>query len=127
MSRRKIIIPSESPGGLSAAPCEHFGQCPVFTMVTVEENSISAVEVIPNDHVGCRNCFDPIKSLWERGMSVLLVYKLGLFPLRVLDSLGIPVHHLSDSKTVEEAVKGYLQNQLRDFSAYDTCSGECEH
>ena len=126
MSRRKIIIPSESPGGLNAAPCEHFGQCPVFTAVTVEENAISSVDVIPNSHVGCRNCFDPIKYLWERGMSALLVYKLAVFPLRILDTLGISVFRINTAASVQEAVEAYLQGQLKVFTPGDTCSGECE-
>ena len=127
MARRKIIIPSESPGGLDAATHEHFGQCPVFTVVAVEEEAISSVDVIPNTHVGCRNCFDPIKYLWEKGMSILLVHKLGVFPLRILDTLGISVFRVRSTMTVNEAVEAYLQNQLKTFGPCDTCSGECEH
>jgi predicted Fe-Mo cluster-binding NifX family protein len=127
MPARKIIIPSKSPGGLDATLCDHFGQCPTFTAVTIEKNSVSSVEVIPNTKLGCRNCYDPIRYLWEKGMNDLIVYKLGVFPLRILESLGVPVFYAGGTMTIKEAVESYLQGHLKAFSAYDTCSGECEH
>jgi predicted Fe-Mo cluster-binding NifX family protein len=60
-------------------------------------------------------------------MNDLIVYKLGVFPLRILESLGVPVFHAGGTMTIKEAVESYLQGQLKAFSAYDTCSGECEH
>lgn len=127
MPARKIIIPSEAPGGLNATLCDHFGQCAMFTAVTIEENSISSVEVFPNSKSGCRNCYDPIRYLWEKGMNILVVHKLGVFPLRILENLGVPVFYANVTMTVKEAAESYLKGQLKEFSSYDTCSGECEH
>ena len=127
MARRIIIVPSEIPGGLDAVPCEHFGQCAVFTIVTLEDNTISSVEAIDNVQSGCRNCFNTISFLREKGMSELLVRKIGIFPLRILDSIGIPIHYIGREGTVEAAVRSFLQGQLKDFDINDTCSGECEH
>ena len=126
MGRRKIIIPSEYPGGLDAAPSEHFGLCAMFTTVILENGVIASVTSNKNTHILCRNCFSPIKYLLENGMDVLLVNRLGLFPFRVLEGMRIPVYYFSGYRQVRGVLDDFLHGRLRRFTHDDTCNGDCE-
>ena len=125
MSLKKIVIPSESPGGLNAAPGEHFGQCAVFTVVTVEEGVIYSTTCHKNIHALCRNCFIPIKYLLDLGMDTLLVNRLGAMPLRILNEIGVSVYHFSNQKIVNDVVKDFIMGKLKQFTQNDVCHGEC--
>lgn len=126
MGRRTIIIPSEFPGGLEAAPSEHFGLCSMFTIVVEENGIIYSVKSNKNNHIRCRNCFSPIKYLLEIGMNVLIVNKLGLFPFRVLQNVDISVYYFSEYKNVHDVIEDFIHGKLRSFTADDVCNADCE-
>ena len=126
MSSIKVVVPSEAPGGLDAAPCRHFGLCSMFTAASLENNRISSVTIHKNEHILCRDCFAPIKYLLGNGMDVLLVNRLGVFPFRILESIGISVYYFSEQKSVRELIEDFICGKLRSFTHEDTCNGECE-
>ena len=43
-----VAVPSELPGGLDASVGAHFGHCELYTLITLNDGQISAVNVIPN-------------------------------------------------------------------------------
>ncbi len=52
MQNGRIAVPSEGAGGLDGQRSGHFGHCPNFTLVDVEDGTISNVTVVPNvEHV----------------------------------------------------------------------------
>jgi len=52
MQNGRIAVPSEGTGGLEGMRSGHFGHCPSFTLVDVENGAIKEVTVIPNhEHV----------------------------------------------------------------------------
>lgn len=98
----------------------------MFTVALVEHDRVSSVTVHKNTHILCRNCFAPVKNLLGYGMDVLLVNRLGVFPFRIMEGMGISVYHFSAQKDVREAVDDFLHGKLRKFTHEDTCHGECE-
>lgn len=126
MKGKNIVIPSEEPGGLSAAPCGHFGICPLFTVVSIENGTVAAVRIFPNNYRGCHNCLKPIRKMLDMGIDVLLTHRLGLYPLRVLEDLSISVLYFGKYKYINEIVDDFIGSKLRSFSVDDTCQGECE-
>ncbi len=126
MRRRKVVIPTKQSNGFNSEPCEHFGKCSVFTIVTLEDGVITAVETVPNEFCGCCSCYDVIRLLREKGMTALLVHKIGMYPLRILDELNVSVHFFSRKKNIRDVLEDFLRDKLRDFSHSDICDGECE-
>jgi len=52
MQNGRIAVPSQGAGGLEGLRSGHFGHCPAFTLVDVENGAISNVTVVPNqEHV----------------------------------------------------------------------------
>lgn len=121
-----VVIPSESPGGLDAAPCGHFGHCPMFTLLTVKNGVVLAADSLVNSHADCRNCHAPVRFLWNQGITDLLVHKMGVFPLRLLNGLGVSVYFAPRMKTVRRVADAFLGNRLREFRFEDACNGECD-
>ncbi len=126
MSCMTVVIPSECPGGLNAAPCGHFGHCPAFTLLTVKNSMVLAVDSLVNIHADCRNCHVPVRFLWDQGITDLLVCKMGVLPLRLLTELGVSVYFLPHMRTVRHAAEAFLGNRLRAFRFEDACNGECD-
>ena len=42
MDQYIIAVPSANPGGLEAAMGMHFGQCELFTLVTIQDGAVPA-------------------------------------------------------------------------------------
>ncbi len=52
MQKGRIAVPTEGVGGLEGQRSGHFGHCPAFTLVDVENGAITNVTVVPNqEHV----------------------------------------------------------------------------
>lgn len=52
MQNGRIAVPSDGAGGLDGLRSAHFGHCPSFTLVDVQDGTISGVTVMPNqEHV----------------------------------------------------------------------------
>ena len=48
----KIAVSVETKDGLDSVVAHHFGRCPFFALVEVEEDEIKAVDVINNPYYG---------------------------------------------------------------------------
>ena len=95
----------------------HFGRCPEYTIVTVENGKVVKEEVIPNP--GHKPGFLP-KYLSEKGISTMIAGGMGpraqaLFEERKIKTI------IGVSGTLDEVIKEYLAGRLK--------SGEsmCEH
>lgn len=119
----KIAIPSQTPGGLDAGLGAHFGQCELYTVVTVENGSIEKVEVIPNVPHQEGGCMAPVQHLAGNGVNRLIAGGMGLRPLMGFNQMGIEVYHGGESRTVGEAVQAMLSGQLPQFQQNHTCGG----
>lgn len=118
-----IAIPSERPGGLEAAVNAHFGHCEVYTLVSVENGSVSEVSIIPNiphEHGGC---MAPVRYLADKGAKALIAGGMGYRPLMGFSEVGISVFYGKQSPTVGEAVNAFINGELPQFSMENTCGG----
>ena len=123
MDNTIIAIPSSNPGGLEAPLGAHFGHCDLYTMVSVENGEIKAVEVIPNVPHQQGGCMAPVQYLADKGAKTLIAGGMGLRPLMGFNQVGIAVYFGGDSQTVGEAVTGLIEGKLPQFSQQHTCGG----
>ncbi len=118
-----IAIPSTTPGGLEAPLGAHFGHCDVYTMVSVENDEITAVKVIPPMPHQQGGCMAPVQYLADNGANKLIAGGMGFRPLMGFNQVGVDVFFGGDHQTVGEAVKAFIAGQLPQFSQEHTCGG----
>ncbi|MBU1180863.1 MAG: dinitrogenase iron-molybdenum cofactor biosynthesis protein [Proteobacteria bacterium] len=118
-----IAVPSSAPGGLDAPLGAHFGHCDLYTMVTVENNEIKSVDLIPNIPHQQGGCMAPVEHLAGKGASKLIAGGMGFRPLMGFNQVGIEVYFGGDFQTVEKAVQALIDGKLPQFSNEHTCGG----
>lgn len=118
-----IAVPSSAPGGLDAPLGAHFGHCDLYTMITVENNEIKKVDVIPNMPHQQGGCMAPVEYLSGKGASKLIAGGMGFRPLMGFNQVGIEVYFGGDFQTVGKAVQALIDGKLPQFSNEHTCGG----
>jgi FKBP-type peptidyl-prolyl cis-trans isomerase 2/predicted Fe-Mo cluster-binding NifX family protein len=118
-----IAIPSDSPGGLEAPISEHFGHCPAFTLVEVEEGEIRDVTVLANAGHEQGGCMAPVMFLKQNNVDVLVAGGMGQRPLSGFQQVGIAVHFKEDATLVGDAVDLFIRGECRAFGEAQTCGG----
>lgn len=122
-----VAVPSNSPGGLDAAPSAHFGHCDAYTVATLENGSITEIKVVENGGHGHGACIQPVQDLADAGVGVLLAGGMGARPLNAMLSMGIKPFYATGFNTVREALEAYAENKLQPFGLDQLCKGNCGH
>ena len=45
----KVAVPSMAPGGIEAPLSGHFGHCDAFTLLEVEDGTVTDIKILPNE------------------------------------------------------------------------------
>ena len=122
-----VAFPSFHPGGLNAELSEHFGQCEVFTLVTVDGPRIEDVKVLPNPPHEHNGCMGPVNFLARNGAQVLIAEGMGMRPLMGFNEVGIMVLHNGGARSVGEGISALSEGRLRQFASQHTCGGGGDH
>jgi len=120
-----LAVPSNNPGGLEANRSDHFGHCDVFTIVTLTDNDITAVNTITNTEHGAGGCMVPVQFLKDNNVETIVVGGIGARPLQGFMDVGIDVFYAdrTAAPSVQEVVDGMLQQKFPLIRADQTCSG----
>jgi predicted Fe-Mo cluster-binding NifX family protein len=125
--RTIVAIPSSQPGGLDAMLGAHFGHCDLYTLVTLEDQTIQSVDVIPNVPHQQGGCMAPVKYLADNGTQALIAGGMGFRPLMGFNQVGIAVYFGGDARNVGEALQAFIDNKLPEFKQEHTCGGGGDH
>ena len=118
-----IAIPSEAPGGMDAQVSAHFGHCAAFTLVSLEDNKVEKVGVLPNLGHEQGGCMAPVMFLKEHGAEVLMAGGMGARPLMGFQQVGITVYFNEGAATVSECIKHFIAGTARVFGPAQVCGG----
>ena len=112
--------------GLEADVSAHFGSCECFTIVDVNDGSVTGVETVDNSHNqgANHNCMAPAILLKSHGVNVVLVSGIGGRPLMSLNEQMIKVFAGAVGK-VGDAVLDYHDGLLQELVGHGTCN--CSH
>ena len=127
----RIAIPSERPGGIDGARSAHFGHCDLFTVVDIEEDQVTGVEILENAPHGSGGCLEPIEVLANAGVGAIVVAGVGARPMQALDQAGITVYYADTNRVpdVQTAVDKLCAKGLPRMQPAQACkgSGNCQH
>ncbi|MBT3361701.1 MAG: NifB/NifX family molybdenum-iron cluster-binding protein [Rhodospirillales bacterium] len=118
-----VAFPCEHPGGIDARLSGHFGHCVAFTLVTLADEGVKNVEVVPavaHEHGGC---MAPVQLLADHGAQVLVAYGMGGRPLQGFAQVGIMVLQAGDASVVSEALDALREGRLARFDPGMACGG----
>ena len=125
MATLRIAVPSNAPGGLEAVRSDHFGHCDLFTLVTLDNGQVAAVETVNNIAHEAGGCMAPVGLLRDKGIDAIVVGGMGARPLSGFAGVGITVYFAAQSafESVKAVVDGFLGNQLVVMQPTQACQG----
>lgn len=106
----KMAVPTQGDRGLRDRVADIFARAPYFTLVTVENGSITDKKVIQNKASEMKQGAGPLaaRTLKDNGVDVLLSCEIGPGATSVLETIGIKIGGVTQDEKVKDAVERYL-------------------
>ena len=125
MTIEKIAVPSNKPGGLDSIMSGHFGHCDLFTILTIQDNQIIAVNTVNNVVHVPGGCLAPVALLAEKGVNSIVVAGMGKRPLAGFKDVGINVFWTDrkEATTIEDIVGDLRNNKRQPMDLTQVCQG----
>lgn len=131
MQNITLAIPSETREGLVGKRSDHFGHCPLFTLVDIHENQAVNIRTVDNIAHEAGGCMKPVAMLAELGVSAMVAAGMGRGPFQKTQELGITVYFADLLKfpDIESTIEGFINGHLLMFSQDQLCTnnGTCHH
>ena len=108
----RIAISANNDNGIESTVSGHFGRCPYFIIVDVEENAIKSVQVIDNPHYVSHTPGQVPEFIKRQGASVMLTGGMGRRAVGFFEQYGVEAV-TGAAGTVGQAVEDYLNGQIR--------------
>lgn len=119
----RIAISTETNNGLDSIVAHHFGRCPFFALVDVEERDVKAVEVIDNPFYDGHQPGQVPGFIHSQNANVMLSGGMGRRAIDFFQQYGIEAATGADG-TVQTALESYLGGEL---SGAAPCKESVEH
>jgi predicted Fe-Mo cluster-binding NifX family protein len=119
----KIAISVTDENGLDAPISPHFGRCPFFTLVQVDNGSVLSVESIVNPYFSNHQPGQVPGFIHNQGVDVMLSGGMGRRAVAFFESYGI-TPFTGASGTADDTLKRYLNGEL---SGAAPCAESIEH
>lgn len=131
MQTTTLAIPSETNDGLVGKRSDHFGHCPVFTLVDIQDNQIGNIRTVDNIGHDAGGCMKPVAMLADLGVNAMVTAGMGRGPFQKMQERGISVYFadLLSFPDIQSAVEGFISGRLLMFGQDQLCtnSGTCHH
>ncbi|HEY63569.1 MAG TPA: dinitrogenase iron-molybdenum cofactor biosynthesis protein [Caldilineae bacterium] len=107
----RIAVSADDPNGLDAVVSPHFGRCPYYILVDVEEGQITSVHAIENPYFNQHAPGVVPEFIRQQSVDVMLTGGMGRRAVALFEQFGIePV--TGASGTVRHALSRYLSGEL---------------
>ena len=107
----RIAISSQTNNGLDSIVAQHFGRCPYFAFVDMEEDEVQAINVIENPFYAGHGVGDVPHFIAAQHADLMLSGGMGGRAIQIFEQLGIGVA-TGASGTVRETLDRYLNGEL---------------
>ncbi len=119
----RIAISADNNNGLDSAVGQHFGRCPYFALVEIEDNEIKGINIIDNPFFAGHEVGQVPGFIHEQGADVMLSGGMGGRAIQFFTQFGIEIA-TGASGTVKQAVTEFLAGNL---SGTAPCAESIEH
>jgi len=119
----RIAISVETNDGLESIVAHHFGRCPYFALVDLNETEVKNVQVIANPFYAGHQPGQVPGFIHEQKADVMLSGGMGGRAIQFFQQYGVNTA-TGATGTVQTAVDAYLNNQL---SGAAPCRESVEH
>ena len=119
----RIAVSAETNQGLESKIAHHFGRCPFFALVEVEEKQIQTVSIIENPFYSSHQPGQVPGFINEQKADVMLSGGMGGRAIQFFNQFGIEPA-TGAAGTVENAVNSFLEGKL---SGASSCAESVEH
>jgi len=129
-STRLIAVASLDEEGLAGEVSGHFGRCPFYTLVRVEDAAILDVDAVPNPHFESHIPGVMPRYIQSLGAEVILAGGMGPKAIQMFNTYGIEVVTGTIGR-VSEVLNAYLNGGLSGtvpcaHDHTDSCGGHGE-
>lgn len=119
----RIAISAEDTNGLDSVVSPHFGRCPYYILVDVEDQEVKAVQAVDNPYYGQHSPGAVPGFIHSQGVDVMLTGGMGPRAIGFFEQYGIEAV-TGASGTVRHALERYLGGELR---GVQPCRESIEH
>ena len=119
----RIAISAENNNGLDSTVAQHFGRCPYFALVEIEENEIKGINILENPFFSGHEVGQVPGFINEQGADVMLSGGMGGRAIQFFTQFGIDIA-TGASGTIKHAVTEFLAGNL---SGTAPCAESIEH
>ncbi|MCL6431519.1 MAG: NifB/NifX family molybdenum-iron cluster-binding protein [Anaerolineae bacterium] len=119
----RIAVSADDARGLDAAVSPHFGRCPYYVLVDVDEGRISSTRVVANPFYGQHRPGQVPAFIQSQGADVMLTGGMGARAMSFFEECGIEAV-TGAAGSVRHALEDYLAGRLRGAAA---CGESVEH
>ena len=125
MNNITVAIPSETTEGLSSKRSDHFGHCPLFTLVEIGNNEVTQVRTVENIAHSTGGCMKPVAMLVENGVTAMVVAGMGRGPFQKMQQHDIIVYFADLLKypDVQSTIDDFTKGALPTFGSDQLCTG----
>ncbi|MGB3962519.1 MAG: NifB/NifX family molybdenum-iron cluster-binding protein [Sulfurimonas sp.] len=118
----RIVYPTNENMGYLSPRGAHFGKANFYTIVTINENAITDVEVVENPGHSGGACGNAVTNIMELNPTALVVSGIGGSPAQGFAKAGLDVYFDTTSHNVQESIALLLANKLEKLEGNGTCS-----
>lgn len=119
----RIAVSVENNIGLESIVAHHFGRCPYFALVEVDQDQIQSVSIIENPFYASHQPGQVPGFIKEQNAEVMLSGGMGGRAIQFFSQFGIETA-TGASGTVEDTVTRFLDGKLKGASS---CAESIEH
>jgi predicted Fe-Mo cluster-binding NifX family protein len=108
----RIAVSADSKNGLDSVVSPHFGRCPYFVLVDLEDHDVTGVQEVDNPYYGHHQPGQVPALINSLGANVMLTGGMGGRAIMFFEQFGIE-GVTGAYGTVRQSVERYLGGQLR--------------
>jgi predicted Fe-Mo cluster-binding NifX family protein len=118
----RLVFPTDENMGYLSKRGAHFGKAKFYTIIILEDNKITDVEVQENPGHSGGACGNAVTNIMSLNPDALIVGGIGGSPAQGFAKAGLDLYFDRTSATVEESVAMFIQGNLEKSSGNGTCS-----
>jgi predicted Fe-Mo cluster-binding NifX family protein len=107
----RIAISAQTKDGINSVVAQHFGRCPYFALVDVEDGEVKNMQVVDNPYLSGHQVGQVPNFIYSQKADVMLSGGMGGRAIQFFEQFGMGVS-TGVHGTVQTAVQQYLAGEL---------------